>query len=181
MLMNSAQGYGLVSKALHWLIALLILTLIGVGVYMAELDREAPVRLQLYSLHKAVGVTVLALVVLRVAWIKLSAGPRLPAGLQPWERLMSRVVKVLLYILMLLTPLAGYLMSNAAGKPINWFGMFELPALIGENSQWREILGELHELFAFSMLGLIGLHLAGALKHRFIDKDPGLDVLKRML
>lgn len=181
MLMNSAQGYGLVSKALHWLIAVLILTLIGVGVYMTELDKDAPQRLQMYNLHKAFGVTVLGLVLLRVAWIKLSTGPRLPAGLQRWENVLSRIVKVLLYILMLLTPVAGYLMSNAAGKPISWFGVFELPALIGENEQWREILGELHEVFAFSMLGLVGLHAAGALKHRFVDRDPQLDVLKRML
>ncbi len=181
MLMNSAQGYGLVSKALHWLIALLILTLIGVGMYMSELDKDAPQRLQIYGLHKAFGVTVLALVLLRVAWIKLSAGPRLPAGLRHWENILSRVVKVLLYMLMLLTPVAGYLMSNAAGKPISWFGVFDMPVLLAENEQWREILGELHEVFAFSMLGLVGLHVAGALKHRFVDKDPSLDVLKRML
>jgi cytochrome b561 len=181
MLMNSARGYGLVSKALHWLIAILILGLIGVGMYMSELDKDAPERLRVYGLHKAFGVTVLGLVLLRVAWIKLSAPPRLPAGLRHWENVLSRVVKVLLYILMLLTPVAGYLMSNAAGKPINWFGLVEMPALLGEDEQWREILGELHEVFAFSMLGLVGLHVAGALKHRFIDKDPRLDVLKRML
>jgi cytochrome b561 len=181
MLMNSAQGYGLVSKALHWLLAIMILTLIGVGMYMTDLDKDAPARAQIYSLHKAFGVTVLGLVLLRVAWIKLSAPPRLPAGLRHWENVLSRVVKVLLYILMLLTPVAGYLMSNAAGKPINWFGLVEMPALLGEDKQWREILGELHEVFAFSMLGLVGLHVAGALKHRFIDKDPRLDVLTRML
>jgi cytochrome b561 len=181
MLMNSAQGYGLVSKTLHWLIAIMILTMIGVGMYMTDLDKDAPARAQIYGLHKAFGVTVLGLVLLRVVWIKLSAPPRLPAGLRHWENVLSRVVKVLLYILMLLTPVAGYLMSNAAGKPINWFGLVEMPALLGEDEQWREILGELHEVFAFSMLGLVGLHVAGALKHRFIDKDPRLDVLKRML
>jgi cytochrome b561 len=181
MLMNSETGYGLVSKLLHWLIALVVLTLIGVGMYMTELDKDAPARAQIYGLHKAFGVTVLGLVVLRVLWLKLSSAPALPAGFKDWERILSKTVKVLLYILMLLTPVAGYLMSNAAGKPISWFGVFEMPALLTENEQWQEILGELHEVFAFSMLGLVGLHVAGALKHRFVDKDPSLDVLKRML
>jgi len=87
----------------------------------------------------------------------------------------------LLYLLMLATPIAGYLMSNTGGKPISYFGLFELPVLMGENHDLHEALEEVHEILAFTILALVILHVAGALKHRFMDKDPNADVLKRML
>jgi cytochrome b561 len=102
-------------------------------------------------------------------------------ALQNWEKILSRVVKVLLYILMLSTPVIGYLMSNAADKPISFFGLARLPAIIAPDKDLAELLGEAHELLAFTMLTLVGLHVAGALKHRFFDRDPDTDVLKRML
>lgn len=181
MLTNDAHHYGLISKLLHWLIALMILTLIAVGIYMTGLDKEDPTRGQIYSLHKAFGVTVLGLAVLRILWVRLSQPPELPAGLQDWEKTLSKLVKGLMYLLMLAVPLAGYLLSNSAGKPVSYFGLFELPAVVGKNSDWAEVFGEVHEIFAFVLLGLVGLHLAGALKHRFLDKRPDVDVLKRML
>jgi cytochrome b561 len=181
MLANSTERYGLISRALHWLMALMILTMIAVGAYMTDLDKEDPLRLQLYTLHKEIGVTVLTLAVIRILWVLMSRPPRLPGVLQRWEVILSKATTGLLYLLMLATPVAGYLMSNAAGKPIGFFGLFDMPVFIGENHDTHEFLEELHGFLAFSILALVGLHVAGAIKHRLIDKDPEADVLKRML
>jgi len=161
--------------------ALLILAMIGVGAYMSDLAREDPLRAQLYSMHKAVGVTVLGLALIRILWVLASRPPVMPAALQRWEVVLAESTVGLLYLLMLATPVAGYLMSNTGGKPVSYFGLFELPALLGENRDLHEVLEEVHGFLAFSMLALVGLHVAGAFKHRFIDKNPDADVLKRML
>jgi cytochrome b561 len=180
MLTNSADRYGVVSRLLHWVMAVLILAMIGLGASMTDLDQGDPLRPQLFSLHKAVGITLLALALLRLFWIIASCPPALPAALKRWEIMLSKTTKGLLYVLMLATPIAGYLMSSAAGEPVSYFGLFEIPGLIGKNHDLQEALGEVHGFFAFSILTLSGLHVAGAIKHRMIDKDPEADVLKRM-
>ena len=181
MLTNSAERYGAVSRLLHWLMALLILAMIGIGAYMTDLDKEDPLRAQLYTLHKEIGVTILALAVIRILWILVSRSPVMPAALQRWEVILAKSTVGLLYLLMLATPIAGYLMTNTGGKSINYFGIIDLPALMAKNHDLHETLEEVHEFLAFSILALVGLHVLGALKHRFLDKDPGADVLKRML
>jgi len=181
MLTNSADRYGLISRFLHWVMALLILAMIGVGAYMADLAKEDPLRAQLYTLHKEIGVTLLGLAVLRILWILVSRAPVMPAALHRWEVILAKSTVGLLYLLMLATPIAGYLMTNTAGKPISYFGLFDMPALMGENHDLHETLEEVHEFLAFSILALAGLHVLGALKHRFVDTDPRADVLKRML
>jgi len=181
MLTNSAERYGAVSRLLHWLLALLILTTIGLGAYMADLDKEDPLRAQLFSLHKEIGVTILALAVIRILWILASRPPALPAVLQRWEVILAKSTVGLLYLLMLATPIAGYLMTNTGGKPISYFGLFDLPSLMAKNHDLHEILEEVHQILAYTVLALVCLHAAGAIKHRIIDKDPEVDVLKRML
>jgi cytochrome b561 len=180
MLTNSADRYGLVSRLLHWLMALLILAMIGIGAYMTDLDKEDPLRAQLYTMHKEIGVTILVLAVLRILWILASRPPVLPAALQRWEIILAKSTTGLLYLLMLATPIVGFLMTNASGKPVSYFGLFDLPLLIGENHDLHEILEEVHGFLAFTILALVALHALGAIKHRFIDKDPEADVLKRM-
>jgi cytochrome b561 len=161
--------------------ALMIFAMIGIGAYMSDLAKEDPLRAQLYAMHKAVGVTLLGLAIIRILWILASRPPALPAALLRWEVVLARSTVGLLYLLMLATPIAGYLMSNTGGKAISYFGLFELPALLGENHDLHEALEEVHGFLAFTILALAGLHIAGALKHRYFDKDPDADVLKRML
>jgi cytochrome b561 len=181
MLTNSAERYGLISRLLHWVMAVMILTMIGVGIYMTGIDKGDPLRPQLFALHKATGVTLLALAVIRILWILTSRPPLLPRVLGRWEIILAKATTGLLYLLMLLTPIVGYLMSNAAGRSISYFGLFDLPMVIGKQQELQEVLGEIHEFLAFSILALVSLHVVGALKHRLIDKDPEADVLKRML
>jgi cytochrome b561 len=181
MLTNSADRYGLVSRFLHWVMALLILAMIALGAYMTDLAKDDPLRAQLYTLHKESGVTILALAAIRILWILVSRPPVMPAALQRWEVVLAKSTVGLLYLLMLATPVAGYLMTNTGGKPISYFGLFDLPVLMGKNHDLHEVLEGVHEFLAFSILTLVGLHVLGALKHRFVDPDPGADVLKRML
>jgi cytochrome b561 len=181
MLTNGESRYGLLSRALHWSSALFIVALIGVGLYMTGLDNEDPNRLGIYSLHKSVGALVLMLSLLRVLWILRSPAPPAPAALAPKEVMLSKVVQALLYALIFLVPISGWVMSSSAGYPVGFFGLFELPQLVGKDEGLHEIAQEVHELAAYGIAALVLLHIAGALKHRLKGSGPEADVLRRML
>jgi cytochrome b561 len=185
MLKNSATDYGTLSKALHWLMAAIILTLIFVGIYMAGLPKETAEEkqyaFQFYGLHKSFGVIALALIVLRLIWLRISPAPKLPAAFAPKERVVVKALQGLLYLLMIIMPVSGYLMSNAGGHPISFFGLFEMPAIVGESKALGGFAHEMHEIMGWAMLVLIVLHMAGAIKHRLKDKGGETDILKRML
>jgi len=185
MLKNSATEYGAVSKLLHWLMAAIILTLIGVGMYMADLPMDTAEQkqyaFQFYNLHKSFGVIVLLLIVLRLIWLRISPAPTLPSVFAPKERILVKALQGLLYLLMILVPLSGYLMSNAGGHPINVFGLFQMPAIVGESEAIGDFTHEAHEIGGWVILFVIILHVAGAVKHRLKDKGGESDILKRML
>lgn len=185
MFNNSATEFGPLFKALHWLMAAIILTLIVVGIYMADLPRETAEQkayaFQFYDLHKSFGVIILGLIFLRLVWVRLSPAPELPSAFSPKERKVVKALQSLLYLLMIVVPLSGYLMSNAGGYPIHVFGLFEMPALIGKSKDIGGFAHELHEIAGWAILATVALHMAGALKHRLKDKGGETDILKRML
>ncbi len=174
------RRYHPLSRFLHWFMALLILGLIAVGVYMHELPDDAPNRLHFYTFHKTFGVIVFVLVWLRLGWSHVAKPPALPAVLQGWEIALAKITKLGLYVLMIATPFAGYAMSNFADKPVALFGKLQLPTLFAPSKAMAETAGEVHEVFAFTLLALVVLHVAGALKHRLFDRADA-DVLGRML
>lgn len=182
---NSSTEYGVFSRGLHWLMALIIITLLAVGIYMADLPQDTQAQkeyaFQFFMMHKSFGVLALLLVVVRLLWLRLSPPPVLPAAFTPAEQMLVNGVKALLYVLMILVPLSGYLMSNAGGYPINFFGLGELPALIGKSKEFGGIAHEAHELLGYTILLLVVVHAAGAVKHRLKDKGGETDILKRML
>lgn len=180
MLGNTPERYGPLSRALHWLSALIIFALIGVGLYMTGLDKEDPSRLGIYNLHKAFGVLSVLLLVARIVWLRLSPAPALPAALTAPEQKVVTGVRALLYVLMVLVPMSGYVMSTAGGYPVSFFGLFQLPALIGESKALAEAAHEGHELLSYALLAFVLLHAAGALKHR-LKGNTEADLLKRML
>ncbi len=177
---HQSDRYDAFARTLHWLMALMIFGLIGVGLYMGELPREDALRPQLYMLHKTFGVLTLCLAIIRIAWALLIGMPELPRSLQNWEIKLAKVTKVGMYLLMLATPIVGYSLSNFADKPVALFGVIEMPTLLAPDKELKELAEELHEILAFTLLGLAGLHIAGALKHRF-SGAPETDVLRRML
>ncbi len=172
--------YSLSSRILHWLMAAIILFLIGLGIYMADfLSKEAPNRMDVYNLHKSLGALVLALVVVRIVNRLIYKAPEMPKTLLKSEKILAHLTHAALYLLMIFVPLSGYLMSNLFGYPVGFFGI-ELPKIAETNLELAGFFHEAHEVLPYVLLGLIALHVLAVIKHRFFDK-PENDVLKRML
>jgi len=171
--MTSKLRYTTPAIALHWLVALLIFVGFPLGVYMHELPLS-PTKLQLYSYHKWIGITVLLLAGLRVAWRLAHRPPPLPDSVVRWQRQASAAVHGLLYVLILAIPLSGWLMSSAKGFPVVWFGVLPLPDLVGKDKALGDLLAGVHQILNFTLLGLVILHVAAALKHHFIERQPFL-------
>lgn len=175
------QRYSVPSRALHWLSAIIILALIVVGWYMTGLAKDDPARASIYGMHKAMGVLTVFLFIARIAWLRVAPAPELPAVFNEKEKRVTKGVQSLLYVLILLIPVSGYVMSTAAGHPVSFFGLFTLPALIGESKAIAGFAHEAHALLSYAALALVIVHMAGALKHRLLDKGGESDVLARML
>ncbi|OOZ41946.1 hypothetical protein BOW53_01900 [Solemya pervernicosa gill symbiont] len=181
MLNNNAYEYGAISKLLHWIMALAIIALIGVGLYMTGLDRDDTTRQMIYGQHKAVGVVILLLLIARIIWLKISPAPPLPVNFSRGESALINALQGLLYLLLILLPVSGYLMSTAAGYPINLFDLYELPQLIGKNKEIANAAKQAHHIMGTAIMVLVTLHILGALKHRITAKGSARDILKRML
>ena len=181
MLLNGPDRYGVVSRAIHWITALLFFVMLGVGLWMEELlDDSSALGEQLLFLHQSTGLLVLGLTVLRLLWLIVTPPPPLPETLQAWEILLARFVRILMYVLLLAIPVSGYLNLAFDGHDVTFYGLFTIPALVSENHDLHEVFEEVHELLVWSLLFLVLLHIAGALKHRY-ELGPGVDVLRRML
>jgi cytochrome b561 len=169
------ERYSLVARTLHWVMAILILFNLWLG-----LGRESlPGDWQVMPVHKSVGLTVLALAVLRLVWRLTHRQTPLPEGLPAWERLAAKVTHYSFYGFMLLVPLTGWIMSSAGRYPLNWFFLFDVPKFaVTKDDAIVGFSAEAHEIFAFAWIALLILHVAAALRHHFILKD---DVLRRML
>ncbi|MDO8315194.1 MAG: cytochrome b [Rugosibacter sp.] len=174
---SNSKAYTGTAIAFHWLIALLILAVFPLGVYMHELPLS-PTKLQLYSYHKWLGITVLMLAILRILWRATHRPPALPASLPRWQQITTHAVHYSLYLLLLLIPLSGWLMSSAKGFQTVWFGVFPLPDLIAKDKALGDLFQEIHEVLNFTLLGLVSLHILAALKHHFINRDG---IFMRML
>ena len=173
----ASQGYTRTAIAFHWLVALLIFVTFPLGVYMHDLPLS-PSKLQLYSWHKWIGITILTLAVLRLLWRVRHTPPPLPAATPRWQRRVSFGVHFLLYVLILAIPLSGWLMSSAKGVATVWLGIIPLPDLVGKNKALGDILTTVHQGLNFILLSLVIAHVAAALQHHFIQRDA---ILRRML
>lgn len=174
--------YPLTLRLLHWLMALIILAVIGMGFYMADLPRDAADKFELYPIHKALGFIALLLIFLRIAVRLTTQVPKPPSGFKPWEILLSRAVHFLLYAAMLGMALSGYLMSSLSARSdgLSLFGLVTVPDFLGKSDFWGGIFHQMHGLGAYVIAAAIALHLAGVIKHRFLDA-PENDVLQRMI
>lgn len=167
--------YTTTAIVLHWLIALLIFAAFPLGLYMHGL-KLSPAKLQLYSYHKWIGVTVLLLTVMRILWRITHTPP--PLTLPLLQKIASQIMHQLLYVFILIIPLSGWLMSSAKGITTVWFGIVPLPNLVEKNKTLGHLLAVAHETLNYMLLALVILHVAAVLKHRYFDRN---DVLARML
>lgn len=169
--------YSTTSLILHWLIAVLILA--QVLLITAHEATEGPLSREFVQIHKAAGLTILALTLARIGWRIAHPAIALPTHMKRWEKIMARAVHVLFYAALIVIPLTGWMASSAAGREISWFGLFQWPLLpIEGGRQTSNELLELHALVVKGLYVLIALHVLGALKHHFVDRD---NVLHRMV
>ncbi|WP_458734088.1 cytochrome b [Zobellella taiwanensis] len=172
------QKYSLPLRLLHWLTALLVFGLFGVGLWMRNLGYYDPLYQVLPYWHKSVGFLLCALVMVRLLTRAVGRSPGPLASHRPWERGLAHAMHLLLYGLLFGLFASGYLIATADNRPASFFGWFDIPVLITPFPDQEDIAGLLHEYFAWSLIGLVALHAAAALKHHWRDKD---DTLKRML
>lgn len=176
--------YPAAMRWLHWLRAVVVLGTLTIGVTMVNMPDELPVKFEvLYPNHKQFGILAFLLVAVALVVRVGAQVPKPPAALAAWEHTLSKVVHCAMLFLLVAVPLMGYMMSStftqSDGVPFFFFG--HLPELLPKNDQWFERFQLLHRILAYTLLGLLVLHIAGVLKHRFLDKDAQADVLKRML
>src|SRR5690349_5892204 len=176
-LRNTIRSWGSISKTLHWLIVLLIINQ-WVIAERAEALPLGAAKLQALSWHKSFGMTIFALALVRLVWRWLNPVPTLDGKARGWERLLAHLSHLLLYGLIFAMPLTGWLMSSARNFPVSWFGQFQFPDLVSPDKALYEQMNGLHGSLFAALVVVALLHIAGALKHHFIDRN---DVLKRML
>lgn len=164
------------TRWLHWSMALILLSLLFAGLTMVR--SLEPWQLPLLQLHKSLGFVALVLVLVRLLVRMRHAAPSLPVDLANWQKVSARLSHVLLYMCMLAMPVSGYLMQNAAGRPVEVFGLFTLPALLEVDLAVYGVLRELHGWVALGFILLILLHVGAALQHGLIRRDG---VLQSML
>ena len=194
---NAASRYTKTAIVLHWLIAIGIFGMFGIGWYMSGLPKDAPKaiaydlfdlgiytwqlseavspRTFYFNLHKSIGVTQLALIVVRLCWRLTHQPPALLDSLKAWEKKLAEKAHKVLYLLMFAVPMSGLIMATYSKYGVKWFGV---PLIRGLDKEGlREAFVEVHEIAGILLLLVIILHVAGALKHKFIDKD---ETMKRM-
>ena len=170
------RTYGAVARTLHWLVVLLLVAQFAVGWTMPDIDKKTPQE-GLVDIHLSLGVLVLFVVVVRLVWRVIHPTP-LTTAMQPWERKLARATHDALYVLLIVIPILGWAASGYFGYTPRWFGITVLPPIADGNMEWADTAGDIHGLLTYVLLGLIGLHVAGALYHYFILRDR---VLQRML
>jgi len=168
--------YTRTAVSLHWLIAGLIIAAVFMGWTMTRME-ITPARLKLFNYHKWVGVTVLALALLRLAW-RLTHSPPPLEPMPRWQKAAAHGGHALLYLLMLAVPVAGWIYSNASGYPVVYLGKIPLPNLMERNRELAGSLRDLHVALATALVVVVVLHVLAALQHHFLHRD---NTLRRML
>jgi cytochrome b561 len=177
-LRSTEAGWGAPVRAFHWLIAALILAQAIIGLTMVDMGLT-PAKVRVFALHKSIGLTILALVLLRIAWRLGERRPGDPPATPPWQRRAAHAMHLALYVLILAIPLSGWWFNSASNAPLVWFGLFEVPGLTGGyDPVWKPRALLLHQTLFWLLVALLVGHVGAALWHHFRQRD---DVLMRML
>ena len=171
---TSARRYSIRAMIFHWVIAVAVV----VNWRLAENAHHAQSpadRSAIFADHKALGILILALTIGRLLWRWTHAVPPLPSDLAKWEKTLARIVHVVFYVLLIALPLGGWIANSLAGREIDMFGLFTIPALpVGDNPEAAKSIFSIHATGGSIFIYLIALHILGALKHTFFDKNGGI-------
>ena len=178
--LRTPNRYNPVSVVFHWVLAVALVAIFGVGLYMADLP-FSPERLKLLNWHKWAGICILALSALRLLWRLTHPAPALPEkivrAMPGWQAKAHHATHIALYVLFFAVPLMGWAYSSAAGFPIVLFGQIPLPDLLAVDKEFAALIKPLHKFSAYALAALALLHIAAALKHQLLDRDG---LLQRM-
>jgi cytochrome b561 len=177
MIRNTLQAWGAPAKWLHWTIAALVLAQVPLGV-AAESWRLSPTKLDLFVWHKSMGMLILALMVVRMAWRLANVAPSPTVGTPPLERLAAQLGHFLLYLLLFLLPVTGWVVSSAANVPFRFFWVIPVPAIVEPDKALADGAARAHATLCVLLILLLAVHVGAALRHHFRKHD---DVLVRML
>lgn len=166
--------WGTAAKTFHWLLALAI---IGNGTFGLLMVPPTLAKINIFALHKSIGLTILALVLLRLAW-RLFDGRPADVPAPTWQRLAAHAVHAVLYLIILAIPVSGWWFNSARGFPLQWFKLFNLPPLTGKSDAVAHLAVTVHESLFWLLLLLLVAHAGAALKHHAFDND---NTLRRML
>jgi cytochrome b561 len=173
----SAPAYRPFAKLLHWLTALAVFGLLGVGLWMVGLPFGL-LKLQAYAWHKWIGLTVLTLTLLRLGWRRYAPPPRLPDTVTSWERRIAPFGHGALLVLLLALPISGWLMSSAGGVAVYWFGILHMPDLVPRDPALFDTLRTAHHWLAWLLMAVLALHVAAVVRHDVLRRDG---IFRRMV
>jgi len=172
-LKNSLSEYGVLAKFFHWTLFILIVIMLIVGFVMSDITNKF-LKYEIVNLHKLLGLIILVLMTLRLAWAMSNPKPLLTTF---WEKTVAKIVHQSLYILLILMPLTGWIMSTAHGKPPTWLG-WKIKLPLQTNQNVAQLFATYHNKLAIMIILLLSLHILAALYHHIIKKDH---ILRRML
>jgi cytochrome b561 len=173
---HAASRYDGLAVALHWIVAAVVLVQYPLGWWMQTIAMQPPgPRAEVFNLHKSIGLTILAVMIVRVGWRLRHAPPALPA-MARWQAWAAHSTHVLLYAILIGLPLAGYLGSAFSGYPVRFFG-FTLPSWAPKNAHVKDFMSTTHLALSWALLTAFALHLAGVAKHLLLNHDG---LLRRM-
>lgn len=176
-LKNTPERWGPISQLLHWTILVLILVMAYLGLTMTELPNGLD-KIRTYALHKSIGLTILGLVTLRVLWRLYAGTPEPVPGTPSWQERIASLTHFALYVLLFAIPLSGWVVNSSAGFPLQWFGLFNLPAIAGKDHDLHELSETVHEVLFWILVTLVFMHAAAAFYHHLFQRDT---TLARML
>ncbi|MBU6477102.1 MAG: cytochrome b [Xanthomonadaceae bacterium] len=177
-LRSTEQGWGALVRAFHWLIAALIVAQGVIGLSMVQMGLT-PAKVRVFALHKSIGITILALVLLRIAWRLTEKRPADPPAMPHWQVLAAHAMHFTLYVLILAIPLSGWWFNSASNAPLVWFGWFDVPSLTGGYDPiWKPRALLVHQTLFWLLVTLLVAHVGAALWHHFRQRD---EVLRRMV
>jgi cytochrome b561 len=171
MIKSDRAHWGSVAKAFHWTIVLLLIAQGTIGLVMVELPRKPDV-IAVYSFHKSLGLTILALAVLRLAWRAFDPRPDEPPTMPHWQVLVARAGHALLYLLLFAVPLSGWWFDSVSAlRPLYWFGLFEVPHLTGPDKAMKDLAADTHAALFWILFLIAAGHASIAVVHQFINRD----------